>query len=183
MPKESLPFPVRDISSFARSLRRGLDGLERVPGHVEMLNLLAKAGGYRNFQHFRAQARAQEALAESGSRERLPEPAPEVDYKRVRRCVRMFDDAACLVRWPKKYSERVLCMWAVWARMPARATMSEAEISLWLDGRHRFGDHALLRRWLVDEGLVERTADGRVYRRLERRPPADALELIGALER
>lgn len=182
MSRESLPFPVRDISSFARSLRRGLDGLDRAPGHVEMLNLLARAGGYRNFQHFRAQARAQEALAASRGRDHAPEPAPEIDYKRVRRCARMFDEAARLVRWPKKYSERVLCMWAVWSRMPARAAMGEAEVSRWLDDRHLFGDHALLRRWLVDEGLVERTADGRVYKRLERRPPADALELIGALE-
>lgn len=177
MSKQALPLPVRDISSFARSLRRGLDALDRAPGHVEMLNLLAKAGGYRNFQHLKAQEQAREAIAAPQPQT----PSPDINYKRIRRCMRMFDERARLMRWPKKHSERLLCLWAVWSRMPVRTTMTEREISDWLAERHVFGDHALLRRWLVDYELVERTADGRAYKRLERRPTDEALELIGAL--
>jgi len=44
--------------------------------------------------------------------------------------------------------------------------------------RHGGGDHAILRRSLCDGGLVSRTRDGRVYRRVERRPPPEAAALI-----
>ncbi|MBU1002747.1 MAG: DUF2087 domain-containing protein [Proteobacteria bacterium] len=172
MSKTPLPFPVGDISEFARSLRRQLDGLERTPSHVEMLNLLAKAGGYRNFQHFRAQQDAQAALD-------VPPPSPvEVDFKRVQQLVRIFDGQGRLTRWPKKYTLRMLCLWVIWSRIDARGTLSEREISEWLDEQHLFGDYALLRRELVDNGLVTRTADGRQYRRIELQPPAEALELL-----
>ncbi|WP_461211358.1 DUF2087 domain-containing protein [Desulfocurvus sp. DL9XJH121] len=177
MSRHPLPLPVADISAFALSLRRQLDGLERLPGHVEMLNALSRAGGFRNFQHFRAQCGARQALAAPA-----PEaPAPQVDYRRVRRAARLFDGAGRLTRWPKKYSERLLCLWALWSRMPVRASFTEAEVSRWLEERHLFGDYALLRREMVDNGLVVRTADGRSYKRVEQRPPDEALELLRCL--
>ena len=40
--------------------------------------------------------------------------------------------------------------------------------------RHLFGDHALLRRELCDMGLLSRTPNGSVYRRIERPMPPDA---------
>jgi hypothetical protein len=66
----------------------------------------------------------------------------------------------------------------LWSRLPPRQAYSEAEINRALNGEHAFGDHALLRRELVDQGLVRRTADGREYRRVEQAPPADAVALI-----
>ena len=39
-----------------------------------------------------------------------------------------------------------------------------------------------LRRELVNTGLVERTPDCKVYRRVERRPPLEALALIRRLD-
>jgi hypothetical protein len=83
-----------------------------------------------------------------------------------------------LLRWPGKFSDRQPCLWVLWSRLPPRQTFTEAEISRLLQEHHRFGDHALLRRELVDGGWMTRTADGRVYRRLERRPPPEALALI-----
>ncbi|BBD07309.1 DUF2087 domain-containing protein [Desulfovibrio ferrophilus] len=172
MSKSPLPFPVDDISVFAKSLRRQLDGLERAPSHVEMLNLLAKAGGYRNFQHFRAQQDARTNLD-------VPRPLPaDVDYRRVKRLVRFFDAQGRLTRWPKKFTMRMLCLWVMWSRIAAKVPLSEREISDWLDEQHLFGDYALLRRELVDRGLVTRTADGREYRRIERQPSAEAIELL-----
>ena len=55
---------------------------------------------------------------------------------------------------------------------------NEAEINGALNAEHLFGDHALLRRELVDLGMMARTADGREYRRLEQAPPAEAVALI-----
>ena len=59
--------------------------------------------------------------------------------------------------------------------------MTERQISDRLRRLHRFGDHALLRRELVDRGLFTRTIDGREYRRIESRPPPDAREVIRRL--
>ncbi len=50
-----------------------------------------------------------------------------------------------------------------------------------IKARHLFGDHAILRRSLCNSGLLARTPDGRVYRRVERRPTADAAALIRRL--
>ncbi|MBU1248706.1 MAG: DUF2087 domain-containing protein [Proteobacteria bacterium] len=177
MSKTPLSFYVSEISVFARTLRRQLDGLERLPSHLEMLNLLTKAGGYRNFQHFRAQQEAQRTLSSVKS------PAPEVDFQLVKRLLRFFDDQGRLIRWPKKFAQRMICLWVMWSRIPARATLSERQMNDLLDGQHLFGDYALLRREMVDRALVSRTNDGRQYRRLEVQPPAEAVELLGHLRR
>jgi len=59
--------------------------------------------------------------------------------------------------------------------------MSEPEINGHINSAHVFEDHALLRRELFDRGMVSRTPDGRVYRRIERQPTPEALELIKRL--
>ena len=56
MARSSLPFAVADTSALARSLRKEFETLGRRPGHVELLNMLARAAGYSNFQHLRARA-------------------------------------------------------------------------------------------------------------------------------
>ena len=48
---------------------------------------------------------------------------------------------------------------------------------------HLFGDPAILRRDMVGQDMLSRTDDGSVYRRNERRPPAEALALIRAVSR
>jgi hypothetical protein len=172
MSRTALPFGVDDMSAFARSVRKSIEGLEHTPSHVEVLNLLARAGGYRNFQHYRAQFEARSSLD-------APRPVEaEVDYRRVKQVVRVFDGKGRLARWPKKFSHRMLCLWALWSGLPARTAMTEGEISDHLRERHCFGDHALLRRELVDRGMVSRTPDGREYRRIEQRPPAEAAALF-----
>lgn len=177
MSRTLLPFQTEDLSAFARALGGQLRDCGHVPGHVELLNMLARAGGCRNFQHFRAQAAARAAL------EAPPVAEPPVDYVRLRRSLRLFDTDGRLLHWPPKLRERTLCLWVLWAAIPARRGLSEKEVNRLLDERHGFGDYALLRRWLVDMGLVERTRDGSVYRRIERRPPPEARALIGLLAR
>ncbi|NFV80202.1 DUF2087 domain-containing protein [Magnetospirillum aberrantis] len=175
MSRTHLPYHAEDISALARTLKGELARLDHQPGHVELLNILARGAGWRNFQHFRAQDAARAAL------EQPTEPAPPPDYLRVRRTLRHFDDKGRMVRWPGKHTERQLCLWVLWSRLPARHTMTEKQVNEALAAQHLFGDHALLRRELVDGGWLKRTRDGAVYQRQERRPSADALALIAAL--
>ena len=172
MSKVPMPFFAGDVSALARNLRLKLKDADRVPGHVEMLNLLVKAAGFRNFQHFKAEFDARQALDQ-------PAPPPaEVDFKRVKKVVRLFDAEGYLTRWPKKYSERVLCLWVMWSRIAPRRDYNECEISALLEQHHLFEDHALLRRELADHRMVERTSDGSRYRRVETAPPAEAVEVF-----
>ena len=177
MSRTLLPFQTDDLSAFAKALGGELRDLGRAPSHVELLNMLARAGGRRNFQHLRAQGAAQAAL------EVPPAPEPAVDYVRLRRTLRLFDAAGRLTHWPPKLWERELVLWTLWARFPPRAALAEKAVNGWLGGLHDFGDPALLRRWLVDLGLVARNPDGSAYRRIERRPPPEARALIAVLGR
>ena len=54
MPRSIFSIDIADLSTFAKSLREQIGRLDRQPSHVEMLNLLSRAAGFRNFQHFRA---------------------------------------------------------------------------------------------------------------------------------
>jgi hypothetical protein len=198
--KIPLPFAVPDISALARALRRQLDGLERLPSHLEMLNLLARSAGFKNFQHFHAEAQAgpptpgvaaesapdsaASDAAQAGAEPQAADVAAQpVDPKLVQRLARLFDAQGRLLRWPKKSAPRLACLWVLWSRLPAREIMTERQISDRLTDLHAFGDYAFLRRQLVDLGLVTRTPDGREYRRVESRPPAEALALLERLDR
>jgi len=177
MSRTAFPLVAQDLSAFARSLSRELDAHEGRPGHVQLLNMLTRSAGYRNYQHFRASCEAEERM------ERAPAPPEPVDHVKVERLARYFDAAGRLTRWPGKASHRLPCLWVLWSRMEAGRTHAEAEVNALLDASHLFGDPALLRRYLVDEGMVSRTTDCREYRRIERRPPAEAAALIRRLGR
>lgn len=177
MSRTLLPFHSEDISALARSLKGQLANCESLPSHLELLNILVRANGYRNFQHYRAQLAARDLLE---NRPPAPETEP-VDFVRVKRLLRMFDPMGKLARWPSKRSQQELCLWVIWSKLPARQIFAEKEINQMLNDNHLFGDHALLRRWLCDYGMMSRTRDGREYCRVEKRPPAEALELIRQL--
>lgn len=171
MPRVVLPFEVADISAFARSLRDQLDTLGRVPSHVEMLNLLARSVGFRNYQHLRADAEARDRL-------RHAEAATLPDRARVEKAARHFDREGRMASWPARVGLQELCLWAIWSRMPPKEVFSERQIGDFLDRQHTFGDRALMRRALHDFGLVLRTRDGSEYRRRERKPPAELRALL-----
>ncbi|MFV3131760.1 DUF2087 domain-containing protein [Niveispirillum sp. KHB5.9] len=175
MSREHLSFQVADISALAKSLKSQLETHEGPAGHVSLLNMLARGAGFRNFQHYRAQATALDRLENPPP---APAPVPEVDLGRVRRLLRHFDEAGRLIRWPNKFNEQATCLWVLWSRLPARESMTEQGISRRLDVMHSFRDFALLRREMVEQGLVSRTPDCRDYRRIERQPPPDALALL-----
>ena len=178
MARTPIAFVASDISALAKSVRAQL--LERTspPGHVELLNILARATGHRNYQHFRAGA-----AGKSVDEPEAPAPrADAVDLKRVQRAARHFDDQGRLLRWPARHNLQQLSLWVLWARFPPRCSLAEAQVKTLLNGQHAFADDALLRRALRDHGLISRTADGREYRRIERQPPLEAAALLRHLK-
>jgi len=172
MTRTVFPYAAPDVSVLARALHRELETADRKLGHVQLLNLLARSAGYQNFQHFRAQFDAKDRL--DGPRA-APDP---IDHLRVARVAGHFDELGLLIRWPGKANHQLLCLWSLWARLPSGESLDEPGINALLRANHLFGDHALLRRALCDHALVSRTADGRAYRRIERRPPPEAIALI-----
>jgi hypothetical protein len=178
MPRVVFPFEVADISAFARSLRDQFDRLGHPPSHVEMLNLLCRATGFRNYQHFRADAEARDRI-------RSAEAAALPDLARVEKAARHFDREGRMTSFPARVGLQELGLWVIWSRLPAKVAFTEREIGDFLDRQHTFSDRALMRRALCDFGLADRTRDGSEYRRRERKPPAELralLERIGAPE-
>lgn len=172
MSRLALPFEVADLSAFARSLRDQLEKLEHKPSHVEMLNLLCRAAGFRNYQHFRADAEARQRLVAP------QEVKPVPDHQLVEKVARHFDAEGRLLRWPAKTPHLALCLWVLWSRIPSSSVLIEREINDLLNRWHVFGDHAVLRRALFEAGLVDRTQDGRKYRRIEQKPPVELSALL-----
>lgn len=167
MSRIPLSLHIGDVSALAKSLRKQLEAGERVPSHVEMLNLLAKAGGYKNFQHLKAE------------QEKMPAaPAADISQKRVRKAAGYFDLEGRLTRWPTKLSLQELCIWVMWSKLPARTSMTELDVDERLMLGHTFCDHAILRRFLVGKGLLSRTPDGSEYKRVEARPHPEAMEVL-----
>jgi hypothetical protein len=173
MARDAVPLSIPDLAAFARRLRAELarePSEAGPPGHLCLLSQLARAAGFRNWQHLRASA--------------LPEPpAPPVDEERVARALRAFDAEGRMARWPNRTAVQGLCLWVLWARLPSRRDLSEAEVNAVLKEGSTFGDHVLLRRSLIDHGLATRTQDGGRYRRVERPPPPEARALIARVGR
>lgn len=163
MPRDAIPLAIPDLSAFAKRLREELAQDGPPPGHLRLLGHLARAAGFANWQRLRASA----------------PPAPEpLDEAKVARALRAFDAEGRMERWPNRTAVQGLCLWVLWARLPARRDLTEAEVNAVLKAGHAFGDHVLLRRSLIDHGLATRATDGSAYRRVERQPPPEARALI-----
>jgi hypothetical protein len=174
MPRTLLPFSVEDISALARSLRDQLAARTDPPGHVEMLNMLARAAGDRNFQQFRARTTA-------GSGAPPAPPGPPPDLALVARTARHFDAEGRLASWPARTSLQALALWGLWSQVQPGRSFSEIGFNQRLNEISRIGDPALLRRSMFNQGLVSRTEDCRDYRRIEQAPSPEALALIRRL--
>ena len=176
MPRELIPYASDDISALAKSLRSQMTARTSPPSHVEMLNMLARAAGHRNFQHLRAQT------ADRIRREPIPHSAAgQADATAVQRAVSCFDEQGRLATWPARQSIQDLCLWAIWSRLPRGRAFDERGISALIGTLHLFGDPAIIRRTMCHVGLMSRTPDGRDYRRIERAPTPEAAALLRRL--
>jgi hypothetical protein len=174
MSRTSHAYSAPDLSALAKNLKRELEARAELPGHVELLNMLTRAVGYRNYQHFKASRAAEDRLAHPA----LVEAEPAPDFRRVELTARCFAGTDVLVRWPGKLNQQQLALWVLWSFLPAGQDMPEKAVNTVLMRHNGFGDHVLIRRELVNMGLLTRTRDCRLYRRLEKRPPPEARELI-----
>ncbi len=200
MTRTALPFAVPDLSALARALTRSLEELhaqhQRPPGHVEMLNLLARAAGFRNLQALQACA-SHAAPVVVVAAERVDDPwfdAPAVDAPaseptsdiaplstHAKKALEHFDAAGRLERWPLKLSVQRLAMWVLWTRFDARRVYTEHEVNQVLKAWHLYGDHVTLRRELVNHKLLTRKSDCSEYRKLLVEPDEEARALLQAL--
>ena len=68
-----------------------------------------------------------------------------------------------LISIPAKNKKKLLAIWYLAERIPARQTFTEAEINDAIDDQTTFRDHATLRRELYNHHLLDRTNDGKTY--------------------
>ena len=83
------------------------------------------------------------------------------------RAARVLDEEDRVKMWPsRKQRERQLDVLRYLAsKIPPEVDHSEMQVNAIIKQWHTFQDHALLRREMVDAGLVMRDADGSKYRR------------------
>ena len=183
MSRLPLPLVVPDASLFARALGASLKTRHAAgsppPGHVELLNLLARALGHRNLQSLQAGVVLTAPLPEPplATEDR---PAPAALSDNARKALMQFDSRGRLIRWPTKYSIQVLAMWVLWTLFDGRRSYTEKEVNEVLKAANAFGDHVTLRRELINHRLMSRKDDCSDYRKLPARPDAESRALLQA---
>jgi hypothetical protein len=182
--RELTPLFAADLSAVAKHLRTALaqrlDSGAGLPGHVEMLNLLARAAGHRNVQALKA-ASARAAADTTAAPARWHGPKHPALTAAADRVLRLFDAQGRLQRWPAKRAEQVLALWCLWMPFDGKRRYSEREVNEILNAHHAFGDHCLLRRELVEAELLARTPGGHEYRKCAARPSEEAAALLRAV--
>ncbi len=171
MTKKTIPLYTNDLSAFSRTLA---GQMMKPPSHLSLMNMLARAAGFRNYQHLKANHAAEERLSK-------PKLDATVDYKFVEKALAWFDEDGRLKQWPTKRKLQDIALWAIWAKIPAGQVMQEPEVNERLMALHSFEDPAILRRCLCSLSLMVRNRDGSDYLRLEKRPEADVQMLIRLL--
>jgi hypothetical protein len=179
MSKELFAIHIADVSAFARTLGHALHERHAVkpapPGQVELLNLIARAQGQRNWQALRQALRFVP-----------PAPAPQTSSAvpplndNARKALAHFDSRGRLMRWPVKFSIQKLVMWVLWTRFDAKRSYTESEVNAILKAANLFFDHATLRRELINHQLMTRKSDCSDYRKLPARPDDEARALLTA---
>jgi hypothetical protein len=182
MPRQAFDLTVPDMAAFARALGQSLTERQtrkpEPPGHVELLNLLARAAGHRNIQALRAAATL--TLAPTPTPTPKTNAAPSPLTVNAKKALGQFDAHGCLLRWPVKYSVQTLVMWSMWTRFDAKRVYTEKEINAVLKLANAFGDHVTLRRELINHRLMSRKSDCSEYRKLPARPDEETRAFLAA---
>lgn len=197
MSRVPVPLVAPDLSRFARALGRALNERQasstQPPGHLELMNLLARAAGHRNLQSLQAQAQAMQFGSASP-----PSPAPSTPTVALLasepaaparptatalKALGCFDDQGRLVRWPTRWSVQRLAMWALWMRFDGKRRYSEREVNEILRHAHTYGDHATLRRELINHRLMARESDCSAYWKLPARADDETRAFLQAWRR
>ncbi len=188
MSRIPLCLAVPDASAFAKSLGQSLKTRHAAgnspPGHVELLNLMARALGHRNLQSLQASAAgAAVAFLRAPPLAAEDQPLPAKLSDNARKALMQFDSRGRLLRWPTKFSVQKLAMWVLWTFFDGRRVYTAAVVNQVLKGANAFGDHATLRRELINHQLMARKSDCSEYRKLSPRPDDEARALLQAWRR
>lgn len=181
MTKELFAFQVADVSAFARSLGQALHerhaSRPAPPGQVELLNLIARTQGQRNWQALRQVLRQAPP-----SPPPAPSPAPPTAplSANARKALAQFDAQGRLMRWPVKFTVQRLSMWVLWTLFDAKRSYTEREVNTILKAANAFSDHVTLRRELINHRLMSRQSDCTDYRKLPARPDDETRALLTA---
>jgi hypothetical protein len=187
MTRTAIALSAPDVSAFTKTLKAALDARHASglapPSHLELLNLLARAAGLRNFQTLKAQTST--AFFPRPIPESLPTaPTPAVNLATmsplVRKTLLQFDDERRLVRLPNKFSVQRLAMWAFWTQFEAPRRYTEKEVNAVLNVHHTFGDQATLRRELINMQLLGRKDDCSEYWKNPQQPSDEVQSFLVA---
>ncbi len=177
----ALAFNVPSISALAKSLCAQLadaPATATTPSHVQMLNLLARAAGHRNYQAFRAAAVTQPVAP-------IPAAAPTVPIVELsthaNKARSHFDEQGRLIRWPSRYAVQRYAMWSLWLRFDAKRQYTEREVNAVLNAWATFGDPVTLRRELINMKLLARKPNGAAYWKQTPRPEPDVQAFLTAM--
>jgi hypothetical protein len=186
-----VPLFTPDISTFTKTLKSFLD--ERhvagrpLPSHLELLNLLARAAGLRNFATLKAAALAASPGIPVATENEVPTVKPPGDAVElstlsatVRKALMQFDESGRLVRLPNKLSVQQMTMWALWTQFAAHRSYTEKEVNAVVNAFHIFGDQATLRRELVNMKLLGRKSDCSEYWKEPHRPEQEVQGFLRA---
>jgi hypothetical protein len=183
-----LSFAVPDVSALAKSLRASIESASGAPTQVQMLNWLAKCAGHRNYQSFRAHAMSapvpKDTIVAStvlGARKTVTSTENIVLSAHAAKALTQFDTDGKLARWPHKFAVQRIALWALWMRFDAKRRYTEKEVNSVINAWHLYGDHATLRRELVNMKLLARESDCSVYWKLAQQPADDVKAFLRAL--
>ena len=147
MSKEMFTLQIADVSAFARTLGQALNARHtnkpEPPGQVELLNLIARTQGQRNWSALRLALRQRPVAAPVQSAVDTAAAAPAAPLSdNARKALAQFDQRGRLMRWPVKYSVQKLVMWVLWTRFDAKRSYTEPEVNAILKAANLFFDHA-----------------------------------------
>lgn len=184
MSRLPLSLVLPDASLFAKSLGQSLKTRHAAgsppPGHVELLNLMARALGHRNLQSLQAAAVSPAMALPAAPLAPEDRPPPLALSDNARKALMQFDSRGRLLRWPTKFSVQKLAMWVLWTHFDGRRVYTEREVNEVLKAANGFDDHATLRRELINHRMLSRKPDCSEYRKLAARPDDEARALLQA---
>jgi hypothetical protein len=186
--RESISLFVADVSSLAKSLRAAIAAQADAPSQAQMLNWLAKGAGFQNYQSLRAAssigaARAVKALVASPtvSARSVASTAPAALSPHAEKALTQFDADGRLHKWPYKFAVQRIAMWGLWMRFDATKRYTEKDVNSVLNAWHTYGDHATLRRELVNMNLLARKSDCSKYWKVPQQPSDEIKAFLRAL--
>lgn len=168
MSRDHIPLQITDLSGFATQLRKQLPRNDDLPGHLAFLGMIARAAGFRNYQHLQSEAVKTQPLSTEAA-------------KKLERAIRVFDGGVKMTHWPASTAVQGMCLWSIWFDLNRGAQLSEIDVNTAIKSRIAFEDYPLVRRSLIDHKFMTRTNDGKVYTRQSITPPPEAVLLIKSL--